>query len=286
MAETWDEEKPAGSRKPSLGDDDIRELKRALRERLAEDHQFEGAEDPAFGAAGGYQVGKHNFVTLLEQASDKVTLENEVAMEAKDLSGSPEVYLVPENAGTPLLITRGNISKLNAITANNGTYDIAFPTNNMAAAIYMLGNSDTIVWMYLNVAPPSWKALATGGDMVLGIAGGSGAYSVEGGNPDSAALWAISGLSVPAGGSHNHQWYFYDGNAGDHDQLYDVAGNLISVGNHAKTTGRHIDTNINPGTAPLDAYTKKIAHSHPSVDSDGGWRPAASVGKLFQLDTA
>jgi hypothetical protein len=284
MAETWDEDKPAGSRSPTLGDDDIRELKRALRERLAEDHQFEGAEDPAFGAVGGYQVGKHNFVTLLEQASDKVTLENEVAMEAKDLSGSPEVYLVPESAGTPLLITRGNVSKLNAITANNGTHDIAFPTNNMAAAIYMLGNSDTIVWMYLNVAPPAWKALATGAGLSLAVAGGAAAYDVDGGN--FAGSWTISGMSVPTGGSHNHKWYDNKGD-GDDDKTYDVNGDAIPIQQGTAVSSRHIlvdnSSDYNKGA---DSYTTKETHSHSSVNSNGGWRPAASVGKLFQLDTA
>jgi hypothetical protein len=275
MTETWDEDKPAGSRSPTLGDDDIRELKRSLRERLAEDHQFEGAEDPAFGAVGGYQIGKHNFVTLIEQASDKVTLENEVAMEAKDLSGSPEVYLVPENAGTPLLITRGNVSKLNAITANNGTHDIAFPTNNMAAAKYMLGNSDTILWMYLNAAPPSWKVLATGADMVLGVAGGAEAYDVDGGNPDSVADWQREDhvLSAAEIAAHLHgagtlQPKIRESGGGASDRGY--TANLCTASiTHGSITGSTASTGGGG------------AHNHGNT-----WRPKASVGKLFQLDTA
>ena len=158
---------------------------------------------------------------------------------------------------------------------NDGTYNYEFPTNQIAAhSVIMLGNSSTIVWMYLNAAPPGWKVTATGKDTVLAVYADSGDYAVEGGNPDDTATWTISGLS------HNHQWYKYDDDQGDDDQLYDSAGDLALVGNHAKTSGRHIDTNINPGKAPLDAYTKL------DDTQDGGWRPKASVGKLYQLDTA
>ena len=100
-----------------------------------------------------------------------------------------------------------------AVGFSDGTYTYDFPTNPTIAAnsIIMLGNSDTVVWMYLNAAPPGWKALSTGADSVLGIAGGSGAYNVNGGNPDSSATWTISGLSAANEQSHTHshahKWY-------------------------------------------------------------------------------
>ena len=64
MAETWDETKPAGSRSPALGDDDIREFKVAIRERLAADHDFEASESPAFGAAGSTLVAENRITRL------------------------------------------------------------------------------------------------------------------------------------------------------------------------------------------------------------------------------
>ncbi len=113
MAETWDEDKPAGSRSPTLGDDDIRELKRAIRERLAEDHQFEGAEDPAFGVVGGYKIGKHNFVTLVQRNTSKPTASDEVAFVCKDVSGNPEVILTPPSAGADRQLTKNSGANLN-----------------------------------------------------------------------------------------------------------------------------------------------------------------------------
>lgn len=281
MAETWDESKPAGSRSPTLGDDDIREFKRAVRERLAEDHDFEATESPAFGASD-YTIGKHKYCTLLEQSTDKTTLANEIALEAKLVGSNSELYVVPESAGTPLLITRGNVSKLNATTFNDGTQDISFPTNGMAAAKFMLGDSNTIAWFYLNAAPPGWKVLATGADMVLAVAGGSQAYNVLGGNPDSVATWArgdctLTTDEIPA---HTH------GSAGNHTHNVAIgsgSGGLSKIKFSAEYSGE---------TTQANAAQSNGAHEHSSVGGGTGhnhgstWRPKASVGKLFQLDTA
>lgn len=62
--ETWDSTKPAGSRDRSLGDDDIREFKRAIIERLAVDHIFVDDE------TGYTTIGYHAKCTLYKQASN------------------------------------------------------------------------------------------------------------------------------------------------------------------------------------------------------------------------
>ncbi|MHC5059202.1 MAG: hypothetical protein ACYTKD_31500, partial [Planctomycetota bacterium] len=80
----------------------------------------------------------------------------------------------------------------------DGTYQASFPTNSVGAdAKIMMGvTNSTIVWMYLNAAPPGWKIDTTGGDTVLAISGGVGDYNVNGGNPDAAASWDIDGLTA------------------------------------------------------------------------------------------
>jgi hypothetical protein len=214
MAETWDETKPAGGRNPIFGDDDIREFKRAMRERLAEDHEFESTESPAFGDSG-YKIGKHRYLTLIESSGDKTTLENEICIIAKNLSGHPEMYIVPESGGSGVLLTRNNASKFATTGFHNGEIAIEWPTNNLdstaTAPKLMVGNSNTIAWFYLNTAPPGWKALSTGADCVLAVAGGTQEYNVNGGNPDSGQTWTISGLSSGNESSHthshNHKWY-------------------------------------------------------------------------------
>lgn len=122
MADTWDESKPAGSRSPTLGDDDIREFKRAIRERLAEDHIFESTENPAFGAAGGYDIGKHKFLTLVQRNTSKVTASDEVAFVCKEVSGNPELLLTPPSAGTDRQITKNAGANFNL---NSSDFDAA-----------------------------------------------------------------------------------------------------------------------------------------------------------------
>lgn len=190
MTETWDETKPAGSRNPKLGDDDIREFKRAMRERLAEDHEFQATESPAFGDTG-YKIGKHKYVTLIEQTSDKTTLENEIAVVAKDDGSNPEIFLIPESAGTAKKLTQSSVTKLadnwlsgvnlntagerpkifTGIGVNGNTYSIDFPTQNLntTQVEFLTGDQNTIAWWGVDVAPPGWVLNTLGKDTVLAV---------------------------------------------------------------------------------------------------------------------
>lgn len=166
-----------------------------------------------------------------------------------------------------------NFKLLTTVGFSDGTYNYTFPTNpaaGLAAAKFMLGTSSTIIWMYLNTAPPGWKALSTGADMVLGIAGGSASYNVNGGNPDSAATWTITGLAADA---HTH------------NTVIPADANWADSGGSA-----------NPGALGIYAtgyvwpyYSARTltstAASATGVTHTPGWRPKASIGKLFQLDT-
>jgi hypothetical protein len=144
---------------------------------------------------------------------------------------------------------------------NDGTYNYEFPTNGVAAhTVIMLGNSSTIVWMYLNAAPPGWKVLTTGADSVLGVSGGTGDYNVNGGNADASATWDFA---------HNHQWY--DGSAFGTDGLEENSSGQSKTWQTDGATQIEIDTDN-------DMFTV-----NSSLDT---LRPKASVGKLFQLDTA
>lgn len=57
---TWDEDAPAGSDNPRSGDDEIRNTRYGLRERLAVDHYFLADES-------GSDIGNHKKVTLLNE---------------------------------------------------------------------------------------------------------------------------------------------------------------------------------------------------------------------------
>ncbi len=144
---------------------------------------------------------------------------------------------------------------------SDGTYTYTIPTNGVSGnAKFMIGDSNSIAWFYLNTAPPGWKALSTGGDTVLAISGGSGDYNVNGGNPDSTASWEIDSVSVTAHSSHTHSL---------------TATGLASHG--------EAGTDVYPLTSTTSGSGGPTTHT---VTNDSSWRPSASVGKLFQLDTA
>jgi hypothetical protein len=160
------------------------------------------------------------------------------------------------------------------INLGGGFYAEA-PQNGVAAnAVLMTGNSDTIAWYYVNTAPPGWKVLATGADSVLGIAGGAGAFDVNGGSPDSNATWVLAGLTVDE--------HFHDIPIG-HTGAYLVKTGAPSGGSKTVTL-----RNGNPDAAISSSANmyRSYAATANGVTSDGSDRPKASVGRLFQLNTA
>ena len=144
---------------------------------------------------------------------------------------------------------------------NDGTYNVEFPTNGIAAhSVIMLGNSSTIIWMYLNTAPPGWKVLTTGADTVLAVSGGTGDYNVNGGLADTSSTWDFA---------HTHQWY--DALASGDDGIENNTSGQDKTWDSDGATQHSWD-------AGVDSYVKNSTEST--------WRPKASVGKLYQLDTA
>ena len=172
---------------------------------------------------------------------------------------------------------------------------ISLPTNGMSDAVFMLGNSSTIAWFYLNVAPPGWKVLATGADTVLAIAGGSGDYNVNGGNPDSAATWTIDGFSLNTENSHEHSGaaHTHAQNAGSPTSSWTLA-DYVGAASASNADMRTMSTGGATTQTPLKSgvvsggsgsTSGNTGHTH-TVSQDASYRPAGSVGKLFQLDTA
>ena len=97
--ETWDETKPAGSRDANLGDDDIREFKRAIRERLSDSGMYFPSTDDA-------DAGKQKWLNFMEQSSNPSSASNQAFLFTKDVSGVTELYWM-DSAGTVTQLTSG-----------------------------------------------------------------------------------------------------------------------------------------------------------------------------------
>ena len=110
--ETWDETKPAGSRQKALGDDDIREFKRAFRERFGEDH-IAAADESA-----ETQIGRHRKVSFAEvQTSDPTNEANVGFLYLKDVDDVVELFWEDESGNVKQLTTAGalNIAATEAV---------------------------------------------------------------------------------------------------------------------------------------------------------------------------
>lgn len=112
----WDETKPAGTRSKLLGDDDIREFKQQVRERMAVDHYALATEsaDPL--------IGYHKKATLLEQASDPAAVADALILYTKLADSYSDLYGRHENAGVQRLTRLGKlwISALGAASEARG----------------------------------------------------------------------------------------------------------------------------------------------------------------------
>lgn len=95
---TWDETKPAGSRALSLGDDDIREFKAAIRERFATDHKA-AADETAITT-----IGYHLKTTLIDLAGNPTAVGSAGIVFAKTVTGRVELCYM-DDAGNVIQLT-------------------------------------------------------------------------------------------------------------------------------------------------------------------------------------
>lgn len=115
--EVWDETKPAGSRDANLGDDDIREFKRAIRERLAGGGMYWPSTDDA-------DAGRNNWLDLIEQSSNPTSGTNRGFVFTKDVSGATELHYMDASGNVVQLTTGGKIPITSLFVTSEARGDI------------------------------------------------------------------------------------------------------------------------------------------------------------------
>ena len=228
--------------------------------------------------------------------------------------GDGYVNIVKVNASNKTEVH--NVQKI-----TDGTNDISVPTNGMAAAKFMLGNSSTIAWFYLNTAPPGWKVTATGADSVLGVSGGANAYNANGGTAGGTWTQPTHTHTGPShthtGPSHNHTGPSHTHTGPSHSHAFAQSGSTAAISTTIPivTNGSNIvavtetaggstynnisDITVAGGTEATGAegtgVTSSAGTGATGAEGTGAtsvgataatYRPTASIGKLFQLDTA
>jgi len=230
--------------------------------------------------------------TFVAGTSVTVNTNNSFLLQ-KDAAGTGTVNVIKANASNRVELG----AAINTFQAHNGTYTIDFPTNGMAAAKFMLGNSSTILWMYLNTAPPGWKVTATGADTVLAVSGGAGLYNVNGGTA-GGETWANLKGHTHTGPSHAHAFSLAAPNhthtlptttsAASYDTGTPVAvvgGKLESSSAGSSTREQASATTGNPTATAVSGSITADGTGASGAQSTADVRPTASIGKLFQLDT-
>lgn len=212
-------------------------------------------------------------ITQLTALTTPAAADSLVIVDASESSAEKTKYITWANLVAAITGAAATYTVTGAFTAS-------MPTNGVSAnAKFMLGNSSTITWFYLNTAPPGWKVVVAG-DRVLAVSGGTAAYNTDGGNMDTVSAWAISGLTADshhhAGPSHTHTGT----TSLAADWAYPNPGRAGTSGDSAPVDHDHTFTTAAGGTGSTGTA------SATGVTSSGAWRPAAYVGKLFQLDTA
>lgn len=200
---------------------------------------------------------------------------NNAYLKSKDAAGTGTANLIKANASDRLEF--GAI--LQTKQWHDGTNTIDFPTNGMAAAKFMLGNSSTIAWFYLNTAPPGWKVLSTGADTVLAVSGGTQAFNINGGT--AGGTWTQPN-HLHTGPEHTHGLGTMACPAHTHS--------LTGSADVGAADNEYRITSLTTGDASAKALDGAMAADGTQNTSESAtaatWRPSASVGKLFQLDTA
>lgn len=153
FTKSWDETNPAGSRALNLGDDDIRDLKYAMRERLAVDHRAYETE------AGETNILAHNKATLVTQGSDPATVADTAIVYAKDVSAVAELHVKHESAGAIQLTSGGKLLLSSGIVASEAQGDIL--TRGATA------------WQRVAIGGANTVVMSNGTDTVFGRPAGS-----------------------------------------------------------------------------------------------------------------
>lgn len=152
MVETWDETTPPGTGAAgaiSLGDDRIRELKRALRERLAVDHEFYADES-------GQNVGIHTKVTLKEAADIGTGASGLPILGAQTSDGIPELTYTGEDDADLAITYKGGINIAKGKMASQAAGDLFYASS--ATAISRLAKGTALQQLRMNAGAdaPEW----------------------------------------------------------------------------------------------------------------------------------
>jgi len=148
---SWDETKPAATRDVNLGDDDIREFKKQVREILSADHEIDSSGQ-------GENWGKHNIITLLVQTTI-AALADAGKLYAKDVDDVAELHYKDEDGNEIQITTGGALNAAGLGVASQATGDILYAS--AANAFSRLGIGSEGQSLLVSSGVPAWGTPTT-----------------------------------------------------------------------------------------------------------------------------
>lgn len=290
---TWNENKPAGADAASKGDDEIRDFKQAIRERLALDLNFFADE------SGQSNVGLHKKTSLINQGSDPATLADALILFAKDAGAKSELHSIHEDAITSQLTYLGKlwIESLSIASAARGDIIVRDATKFTRIA---LGASGTVLksdgtdaaWGAPTAVQGTWRNLKCVRASASTVTLTADELAIEGYIESSVSLTAditASGANGLDGGAEaGNTWYYVWAIRKSSDG---TKAALLSTSSTAPTMPSGYDQKVlasavfNDGSSNFIDFTQQGIFYEYSV-----WRTLASgnvgLGSWTSIDTS
>lgn len=159
----WDETKPAGTRALNLGDDDIREFKSAIRERLQGGGMY-------FPSTDDDDAGLFNYVKFKEQSGNPSAEANRGFLFTKDVSGVTELYWMDSAGNVNALTSGGKLLITSLIIASEAQGDVLY-RGASAWARLAAGTSGQFLKTQGAGADPAWDTVASAASAAEVLAG-------------------------------------------------------------------------------------------------------------------
>ena len=219
FTDTYDISTPEGSESPTLGDDRIREAKRATQERLNVDHVFDLSGDTVDASTTGY----HRSVHMVDQASNPANVAGHGIAFSKQVSSHSELHWRDDDGTVTQITNNGALNSGVALPSGaiffmisgscpSGTTDVSATYADkflrVSATAGTLAGSDTHTHAAGSYAGPSHthsvsiNTLTSGGSGDPKFSGGSTAHAhtatTDAGGTGTVTGTSASGSTLPA----------------------------------------------------------------------------------------
>ena len=213
---TWNEASPDNNNQASTIDDHMRDLRKAVRSRMAQEHVWSSSQ------TGTNEAGFHTFITMSAQTSTPGLVYGTATQEGAVFIDANNHLTFEDSAGATYIIAKSGGGV--ALGAGTGTLGaLVYITSGGSAVLLSPGSSGSILSCNTNTGAPSWIASPTNTLGAYATPAASGQATADGflivtavcGNNDSFEVYADSNNPATSlrarggvyGGEGNNRWH-------------------------------------------------------------------------------